>query len=334
MSEPVISVVIPTHNRVGMVPEAVQSVVQERSVPIEVLVVDDASSDGTARWLATQRDERLRWWSLDPGRGGSGARNLGLAEARGEHVLFLDDDDILRPGALPRLLVALHDDPAAARAMGSYSRFGDDVRRAHSVHPRITVRRPIWKEELFRWNGPPGAILWRTRVVRDAGGWTEGLRRAEDTDLNLRTWRHRAIVLPTPVIDYRYHRTQVPLSEFWPIDREVRLRFIDSLPDAERVEARRLFAAREVFQTGLELYDDRSHRAAARQFVRAARLAPDMFRSPLLGPWLAFVTAKAFALATVPDSILQRALDERHRRRGYVPDNRRAPEDRDAPTLG
>jgi len=334
MSEPVISVVIPTHNRAAMVPEAVRSVLQERSLPLEVLVVDDASRDGTAGWLATQRDERLRWWSLDPGRGGSGARNHGLSAARGEHVLFLDDDDILRPGALPLLFAALHADPAAARAMGGYHRFGDDVRAVRSVHPRITVRRPIWKEELFRWNGPPGAILWRAQVVRDVGGWNEALRRAEDTDLNLRAWRHRTIVVPHPVIDYRYHRTQVPLSEFWPIDRQVRLHFIESLPDVERVEGRRLFAAREIFQTGLELYDDRAHGAAAREFVRAARLAPDMFRSPLLGPWLASVTAKAFALAAVPDVIRQRALDGRRRRRGFVPDNRRAPADRDATTLG
>lgn len=327
---PEVSIVIPTHNRALMLPDAVSSALRERTVEVEVLVVDDASHDGTAAWLENQTDPRLRHWSLDPGRGGSGARNRGLEETRGEMVLFLDDDDILRPQAIELLSGALRDNPDADRAMGAYCTFGEGVRPVRALHPRRRLKRPLWREELFGWNGPPAAIMWRTSVVREIGGWNETLRRAEDTDVNLRSWRSKVVVLPDVVLDYRYHRTQVTLAEFWPIDRRARLEFIARLPEREQAEAQRILHAREEFQTGMEHYSAQEFRPALAQFSRVARELPSMFASPVLGPWLTSMVAKTALLAASPKPLARQAALRRRARKGFIPDGRRAPEDRPA----
>lgn len=319
---------IPTHNRVAMLGDAVASALREQTIAVEVLVVDDASQDDTAAWLASQTDDRLRFWTLDPGRGGSGARNRGLEEARGEFVLFLDDDDMLRPDAIKVLSGALRDNPDAVRAMGAYCTFGDGVRPIRALHPRRQLKRQLWREELFGWNGPPAAIMWRTAVVREIGGWNETLRRAEDTDVNFRAWRSNAVLVPDVVLDYRYHRTQVTLAEFWPIDRRARLEFIERLPEPEHTEAERILQAREEFQTGMEHYSEQEFRPALVSFARVARELPSMFVSPILGRFLTFMLVKATLLSASPQRIVRRIALERRARKGFIPNATRAPEDR------
>ena len=99
-SYPVVSVVIPTWNRADLVLEAIESVLSQTGVPFEDIVVDDVSTNDTVAQLRALGDARLRVFALEEKRERSGARNYGLARARGELVLFLDDDDRLLPGAL------------------------------------------------------------------------------------------------------------------------------------------------------------------------------------------------------------------------------------------
>src|SRR4051794_14485488 len=93
-----VSVVIPTYNRAHLVPRAVASALANVIAGDEVIVVDDGSTDGTETALAPYR-ERIR---LVNGRhaGAGGARNLGVREARGDLVAFLDSDDEWMPGKL------------------------------------------------------------------------------------------------------------------------------------------------------------------------------------------------------------------------------------------
>ena len=254
----VISVVIPTHNRCALLPDTVGSVLAERSMPIEVIVVDDASADDTYGWLESVDDPRLRPIRLDPGKGGSGARNVGLAEVRSDYVMFLDDDDLVRPGALPKLVQALERHPEAVASGGTYVTFGtfkpgDMPRR--QVMTRVPVTRPIWREQLWGWNLQPGAGVWRTSVVREIGGWDESLRRCEDTDVNLRGFGQRPVTLiPDTVLLYRQHDAQVgeEITKLeWALDDEVRARFVASLPAGDREVGQGIVDSRPIFKAAL-----------------------------------------------------------------------------------
>src|SRR5919201_1279632 len=97
---PLVSVVIPTRNRVAWIRESVGSVERQSLDDYELIVVDDQSDDGTWNWLQQRHNPRLRLIRLEKHSERSAARNRGLAEAAGDFVLFLDDDDRLTPRAL------------------------------------------------------------------------------------------------------------------------------------------------------------------------------------------------------------------------------------------
>ncbi len=99
---PRLSILVPTWNAATTVERALDSVLAERVIPLEVVVVDDASTDGTADLVAAiaERDPRVVLLRLPANGGVSNARNRGLELVRGEWLAFLDADDLLLPGAL------------------------------------------------------------------------------------------------------------------------------------------------------------------------------------------------------------------------------------------
>ena len=98
MTNPLLSVVIPTWNRAHIVCEAVDSALKQRPGQVEVIVVDDGSTDGTAGLLKQTFGSRIHLLPLAVRRGPGGARNAGALLACGEFLAFLDSDDIWLPG--------------------------------------------------------------------------------------------------------------------------------------------------------------------------------------------------------------------------------------------
>jgi glycosyltransferase involved in cell wall biosynthesis len=104
--EPLFTVVIPTFNRRDTVVEAVRSALEQSIVEVEVIVVDDGSTDGTPSAVAALGDERVHV-IVQPNAGAAAARNRGIAYARGHYVAFLDSDDRFLPDHLADLLPLL-----------------------------------------------------------------------------------------------------------------------------------------------------------------------------------------------------------------------------------
>ena len=101
---PLISVVIPVFNSERFVIECVNSVLTRNTQDLEVIIVDDCSTDSSMKVLATLDDPRLRIVSFPENRGVSAARNFGLETARGKYVYFLDSDDWIDPDYLEAML--------------------------------------------------------------------------------------------------------------------------------------------------------------------------------------------------------------------------------------
>jgi glycosyltransferase involved in cell wall biosynthesis len=316
-----VTVVIPTHNRQSLLPETIDSVLRERSVDLEVIVVDDNSEDGTIDFLQSHPDSRLRPIRLSPGRGGSAARNVGLSEVRTPYVMFLDDDDLVRAGAIPRLLSALEKHPAAILSGGAFITFGGARKEIRQMTTRFTVEMPFWREELWGWNIQPGAGIWRTPVVRDMGGWDESLGRCEDLDINLRTYDRPAVIIPGHTVLYRWHPGQIDperRERERALDIQVRTRFVATLPSPDREVGEGILAARPKFHDALEAYKAGDFRRAAGGFVDVFRTAPYMRRSPILSPWLYGLLAKATAASMAPNALkkpVRRFRQDREARR-------------------
>ncbi len=102
-----VSVIVPTHNRSELLELSLRSVMWQRNVDFEAIVVDDGSTDDTCRMLRSLGDPRIRVVRHARAQGVSAARNRGIAEARGEWIAFLDDDDLWAPDKLALQLEAL-----------------------------------------------------------------------------------------------------------------------------------------------------------------------------------------------------------------------------------
>ena len=103
---PKVSVVIPTYNRAEKVRKGVESVLAQSFTDLEVIVVDDGSSDDTGQSLKNEFGDRIRYY-FQPNQGVSTARNKGIEEARGEWIAFLDSDDLWEKEKLEAQLKAL-----------------------------------------------------------------------------------------------------------------------------------------------------------------------------------------------------------------------------------
>jgi len=113
VTKPLLSVVIPTWNRAHIVCEAVESALSQQADGIEVIVVDDASTDGTAEVLKTKFGSEVHLLQLGNRRGPGAARNAGALLACGEFVAFLDSDDLWLPEKLAAELRAFAEFPEA-----------------------------------------------------------------------------------------------------------------------------------------------------------------------------------------------------------------------------
>lgn len=197
MNETSVSVVIPTRNRRELLRQCLHSVLSQRNVHLHVIVVDEASADGTAEFLAALPDERVSVIRHKTAQGLPRARNQGIALAKTEWVAVVDDDDLWAPTKLASQLAALDRDPGSAwSCVGGV--FVDDKltvlgqqRLARDAH----VRRLLLEANVIP--GSASSVLVRTEAVRAVGGFREELRWGEDWDL----WLRLASVSPLAIVD-------------------------------------------------------------------------------------------------------------------------------------
>jgi hypothetical protein len=252
---PEVSVVIPTFNRAHTLGASVESVLAETGVDLEVVVVDDGSTDGTGALLAGMPDPRVHV-VLRPHAGIAAARNAGVAAARGAVIAFHDSDDLALPGrlAVPLTHLRAHPDVDLVIQNGRMLAAEDDPARPEEPWipapvVRTLVGRPIGVAEVFRWNlGQLQGMCFTRRCLDATGPLDTGLTILDDLDLVLRvTVRFRAAFLDVPGFAYRRHPGGVARDR--PTVREEAIRVADKLvrehPEALELLGRESFARRQ-----------------------------------------------------------------------------------------
>jgi glycosyltransferase involved in cell wall biosynthesis len=172
------SVVISTYNRAPVVPQAVRSVLDQLGAELELVVVDDGSSDNTLEVLRSFDDPRLRVVQQANG-GFSAARNSGIAAATGDWVVFLDDDDMALPGWL-ECLAGMTGDGVGVVCCGAEYRSRDGT----LSHTAVPIGDTLFDDKTALFLA--GTFAVRADLLRAVGGFDERLACSQNTDLGLR----------------------------------------------------------------------------------------------------------------------------------------------------
>jgi len=195
---PKVSVVIPTYERAGKVQNAIESVLAQTFSDLEVIVVDDGSTDGTAQILAEAFDDRIRYYA-QANQGVSVARNRGIEEARGEWIAFLDSDDLWEKDKLERQFEALRRFSPQCGACYTDTRLFNhpETRTLFQMAEESYRHEPEMgiSTEVLRLVVRPGgagmvvhlsSLLARADLLRKTGGFDSKLLYSEDSELMFR----------------------------------------------------------------------------------------------------------------------------------------------------
>lgn len=199
-----ISVVIPTYNHVRFLSDAIQSALRQSYPAVEIIVIDDGSTDNTHTLVETFGDQVRYIWQEN--RGLSGARNTGITAARGEYIALLDADDFWEPTYLATVhatLAADHRLGAVYTGLQFVNSKGEHLPQpCVATVPRDQLYDRLLDGEFFA----PSAVLVRRACFEQVGLFDETLRASEDWDMWLRVAQVYPFAgLAQPLLNYRVH---------------------------------------------------------------------------------------------------------------------------------
>lgn len=250
---PRVSIIVPCYNAEAWVDAALDSAFGQSWPDLEVIVINDGSTDRSLEVLGRRTDPRLR--IIDqPNRGASAARNAGLRAATGDFVQFLDADDLLAPGKVAAQVARLAGAPLGSVASGSWSRFySKPVVAPPAVYPLAQDFTPVGYVTANLKTGEmmhPAAWLVPAPVAARAGPWDERLSLNDDGEYFARVVLASAGVLYVPDA-VSYYRSGVPGS----LSRRKDRKALESLALSFELCAQHLLAAEDGPQVRATLAD-------------------------------------------------------------------------------
>ncbi|GAA0450240.1 glycosyl transferase [Paractinoplanes deccanensis] len=221
-SRPRVSVVIPCYNYGHFLADCLRTVLDQPGVEMDVLIVDDASPDGSAavaRQLA-EADPRVRLLAHETNKGHIATYNEGLAAAEGDYVVLLSADDVVVPGALAQSAALMEHNPGVGMVYGFAPTFVDVPRPARTQARSWTVWEGAdWLAKVSRRGGNPIAtpeVMLRTSLMRELGGYDPQLPHSADFLLWLRAAARAQVgrVNGADLAFYRVHGGNMHSSQF------------------------------------------------------------------------------------------------------------------------
>lgn len=187
MTEPRVSVIIPTYNRATSIEKSIQSVLDQSFSDFELIVVDDASTDDTESIVSRVSDSRIRYIKLNENCGGSAARNAGIQRARAALLAFQDSDDEWMPDKLLKQVATLD---TAGRAVGVvYTGFWHIEGGRRWYFPGASIKNKngrIFSQLLLGNFISTCTVVVRKEYLSQVGLFDESLPRLQEWDLFLR----------------------------------------------------------------------------------------------------------------------------------------------------
>jgi glycosyltransferase involved in cell wall biosynthesis len=205
---PVVSIIIPTRNRLTLLERAIRSVLNQTFSDWEIIIIDDASSDDTRNFFAKNPEPNAHYFRLDKKSGGAFARNFGIEKAKAKYIAFLDDDDEWLPEKLEKQIECCEKNPGigicyTGRVIINNKKFFFGLNKKYSFkYPDSGNHfRSIMSDNFI---GITSSVMIPSTVLRNVNGFDVNLPCLQDYDLFIRILKDRkAIGLNEPLI--RYH---------------------------------------------------------------------------------------------------------------------------------
>ncbi len=187
---PEVSIVLPTFNRQAVVEQAITSALTLQEEALELIVVDDGSTDETLRIVGKITDPRLSIVRVGRNGGAGAARNVGISVARAPYVAFLDSDDIYLPGRLTQPLTILRRRPAVGVALSTFTTSKGCKQTAHYMPQRVYAGEDLERLVARHVLQPStSGLTLRRDLLLAIGGFDTSLLWMEDRDLAMRAAR-------------------------------------------------------------------------------------------------------------------------------------------------
>lgn len=233
---PLVSVICPSYNSKEFIGDTIESVLNQTYKNIEIIVVDDGSTDGTIDYL--ENFEGKIQLCKGSHHGACSARNIGAKIAKGRFLLFLDSDDLLKEDTIELLT-------KRAIQLGRGNLIGSSWKRLHQqddtwqMAPSGLNESPpnldFIKGWISGWYIPPAGILWHIADFEQTGGWDESLTANQDGDLILRALLNglKISIVKEAEVYYRFHgANKTSISNLRSIDKlESRIKVLKKVED-------------------------------------------------------------------------------------------------------
>lgn len=311
-ANPLVSVILPTYNRAATLDRAVQSVLSQSYQNLELLLVDDGSTDETAAYVATLQDERLQYLQQEQNQGVAAARNAGIAAAKGQLIAFLDSDDAWMPDKLSRQVAQMQRAPKRVGLLytGLVVEHADGKIETWRPQKRGYVLGEMLQRNIVHYG--TSSTMIRAEAAEVVGGFDTTWPANEDHDFWVRIARFYEFDFdpePLAVYDLGGTNQEVEGKRSARFSRNMRARntfverhgFEASLLDA--IYAYQMDSARRHLES-----DEGNVLAGRGLLLKAARAAP---RQPLPYIWL--------TLSLLPRSLRARSVARLRRLRSKVP---------------
>ncbi len=276
---PVVSVIIPTYNRAHLVGQTIESALAQTFQDIEVLVIDDGSTDrtrDTVEGYAAKSGGRLTY-IYQENQGLAGARNTGCRLAKGKYLGFLDSDDLWKPEKLAVQMPELEKDPQVGLVSSMAEVINADATQVIGLKPGrppgITLR-----EMITEGTHPPSTFLVRRIASESIGHFDAAIRSGiEDVDYCFRLSRKwKFVCLKDVLIQYRYHESNLssePVGTYTGYIQTYGKLLSDPSPEVPLPVAKR-YLAKYHYLLGRSYARQKKASEALREFVAALRVWP------------------------------------------------------------
>ena len=269
MSLPKISIVTPSYNQAQYLEQTILSVLEQNYHPIELIVIDGGSTDGSVA-IIQKYEQQLAYWVSEKDRGQAHALNKGLRQASGDIVAYLNSDDLYLPGAFASVIKYFQEHPSCDWLCGDTLLFGEQ-----QTETLVETKVPKSAAHALSWayKAPQPGMFWKRELL--SGGFDEQWRYCFDHELYVRLLLagHKCEHLPVAIAAYRLHATSKTVAEGNLFDAEFDQ--IAEIYEPRLQQGQRWCAATRLMRQSYALSRSGQKGKAAKDLLRALSIHPE-----------------------------------------------------------